>query len=157
MDVFPIVPADVRMGWVVALTALAAVVCIGVCWLLFTSLRAATAAQFVVSPTGLAIKSDVFGRTIPLDKLKLKEARPADMRTEQALRLKWRLGGTAIRGFNSGWYKLASGEKALVYVTDPTRVAYVPTTEGYSVLLSVEDPARLIESLRRHAGAAAKR
>jgi hypothetical protein len=39
--------------------------------------------------------------------------------------------------------------KALLYVTDRTHVARIPTTEGYTVMLSVADPAALIEELKR--------
>jgi hypothetical protein len=34
-------------------------------------------------------------------------------------------------------------------VTDPTRVAYVPTSNGYAVLVSVADPAAFLASLRK--------
>ena len=55
-------------------------------------------------------------------------------------------------GYRSGWFRLRDGEKALLYVTDPTRVVYVPTTEGYSVLLSVAEPDVFLSSLRRATG-----
>jgi hypothetical protein len=43
---------------------------------------------------------------------------------------------------------LRNGEKALVFVTDPKSVAYVPTRAGYSILVSVAEPARLLEAVR---------
>ena len=59
----------------------------------------------------------------------------------------------AVRGYAGGWWRLASGEKSLLYLTAPDRVAYVPTTEGFSLLLSVSDPERFVEQLRRVAPA----
>ena len=41
-----------------------------------------------------------------------------------------------------------SGEKALVYMTDRTRAVYVPTTAGYSVLVSPADPEAFVSAVR---------
>ncbi|MCW5938368.1 MAG: hypothetical protein KIS64_01825 [Fimbriimonadaceae bacterium] len=157
MDVFPIIPGDVRMGWAFALSALLLAVFVVVSWLLFTSLRAATTAQFFASPAGLTLRGDVYGRVIPIQKLRLDGAMAVDLRVEDGLEPKRKLNGTDVPGYSSGWFRLDSGEKALLYLTDRTRVAYIPTIDGYSVMLSVEEPSRLIDSLRRHAQAAAGR
>jgi hypothetical protein len=65
--------------------------------------------------------------------------------------------GTALPGYRSGWFRLANGEKALVYVTDPSRVVYVPTTDGYSLLLSVAETDQFVDRLHamKSAGATA--
>lgn len=42
---------------------------------------------------------------------------------------------------------LRNGEEALLYLTDRRRAVYVPTTLGYSLLLS-EQPERFVERLR---------
>lgn len=153
MEVFPIVPADVRVGWAYALMAVLLLVFVAVGWLLFSSLRAASSATFTVSPSGLVLQGDIYGRTVPFSKLRLNEARAVDLLSDRDLGLKWRVGGTSIPGYNSGWFKLNSGEKALVYITDRSRVAYLPTTDGYAVMVSVEDPSWLITSLKKHSGA----
>jgi hypothetical protein len=60
--------------------------------------------------------------------------------------------GTGLPGYQAGWFRLRNGEKALVYLTDRRRAVYVPTTAGYDVLLSPEDPdgfLRALASLRR--------
>lgn len=56
--------------------------------------------------------------------------------------------GTAVPGYRSGWFRLANGEKALLYLTASDRVVHVPTTEGFSLLLSVSEPERFVEQLR---------
>jgi hypothetical protein len=43
---------------------------------------------------------------------------------------------------------LKNGEKALVFVTDPSRVVRIPTTDGYSVLMSVAAPDEFIRVCR---------
>ena len=61
--------------------------------------------------------------------------------------------GTAVPGYRSGWFRLANGEKALLYVTARERVVHVPTTEGFCLLLSVSEPERFLEHLKRVAPA----
>ena len=39
-----------------------------------------------------------------------------------------------------------------MYLTDRRRVAYLPTAEGYALLLSVAEPERLIDALTRARG-----
>ena len=43
----------------------------------------------------------------------------------------------------------ASPEKALVYLTRSDRIVYLPTSLGYALLLSVEKPEQLIDTLQR--------
>jgi hypothetical protein len=50
-------------------------------------------------------------------------------------------------GYQSGWFRLKNGEKALLYLTDRSRAVYVPTTAGYSVLLSPDDPDGFLKAL----------
>jgi hypothetical protein len=78
----------------------------------------------------------------------LDEARAADLTREGSLAFRWRTNGAALPGYKSGWFKLADGEKALAFVTDQRRVAYLPTSAGYSLLVSVEDPNALIANAR---------
>lgn len=106
-------------------------------------------ARFEVSPAGLRLRGDLYGRLIPATALRTEAARAVDLRAEAALQPVSRTGGTAVPGYRAGWFRLRNGERALLYLTDPTRVAYVPTRAGYSVLLSVADPAALLASLRR--------
>ena len=56
--------------------------------------------------------------------------------------------GTGLPGYQSGWFRLRNGERALLYLTDRTRAVYVPTTAGFSVLLSPAEPDRFIAALQ---------
>jgi hypothetical protein len=62
---------------------------------------------------------------------------------------KWRTNGTAIPGYRAGWFKLRNGEKALMFVTETTDVVYLPTREGYSVLMSVTNPDEFLQFLQQ--------
>jgi Bacterial PH domain len=148
IDTFPIIPGQVRVLWLALPILSIAVAGIGV---FVYSLSAARTARFEVSSEGLRLRGDFYGRLIPARSLRLDIARAVDLRNEPTLEPVLRTAGTAISGYRAGWFRLRDGERALLYVTDPAHVAYVPTSDGYSVLLSVADPVAFLASLRRNA------
>ncbi len=104
--------------------------------------------SFEISSEGLNINGGLYGRKIPLGDLVADQARAVDLETETGLRLSWRTNGIGLPGYNAGWFKTRNGEKVLAFVTDRTRVVYVPTRRGYSVLASVESPGAVVDALR---------
>lgn len=56
--------------------------------------------------------------------------------------------GTGLPGYQSGWFRLANGERALLYLTDRSKAVHVPTTLGYSLLLSPDDPDAFLSALK---------
>jgi hypothetical protein len=149
-EVFPIVPASSRLLWTLAAIAAVLIALLA----LFTYLGySARHVRFEVSPGGLRIVGDVYGRTIPLKSLRLVEGGRVDLKRSPEYALKWRTNGTGLPGYQSGWFQLANGEKALVFVTDPRSVVRLPTTEGFTVLVSVTDPEAFLSSLAKAAGA----
>lgn len=117
------------------------------------SLTGAKGSTFTLSPAGLAIRGDLYGRTIPAASLRGAAARVLDLGSEPGLAPVRRTMGTAVPGYRSGWFRLANGEKALLYVTSRERVVHVPTAEGFCLLLSVSEPERFVEHLKRVAPA----
>jgi hypothetical protein len=146
METFPIIPGDVRVFWLLVPVVLILAATFGG---LAFSLSGARNATFEVSPVGLRLRGDFYGRFIPAADLRLDSARAVDLRTEPTLAPRIRTVGTATRGYQAGWFRLRDGEKALLYITDPSRVAYVPTARGYAVLVSVADPEAFLTSLRK--------
>ncbi len=143
--VFPIIPAAGKSLWVLAAIALALLLTMALMGYLAWSTRHVTC---TVSPAGLRIQGDMYGRLIPLQSLLLEQATVSNLTTDKEHQAKWRTNGVGLPGYASGWFKLRNGEKGLLFVTDPTRVARIPTTEGYTVMLSVSEPAALIDALR---------
>ncbi len=144
--VFTIIPAGSAPLWfflALATLLLSLVLLFG--WIAWSAKHA----RFEITPAGLRLVGDVWGRRIPGDVLVVERARPVDLEREAPLRPVSRRLGTALPGFAAGWFRLANGEKALIYLTDRRRVAYVPTTAGYDVLLSVGDPERFVQVLRQ--------
>ena len=145
MSVFPIAPAASRYLWfMIPVIALL----LGAMVLLVTSVRGARSSTFEISAEGLRLRGDMYGRLIPRAELRVDLARRVDLTREDGLRPKWRRMGTALPGYQSGWFRLRNGDKALLYLTDRTRAVYVPTTAGYGLLLSPADPDGFLSRLR---------
>jgi hypothetical protein len=145
-EVFPMIPAPARLLWIIA--GLIVAIMIVVLLLLFASARGARDARFEVSDAGLRIRGDIYGRLVPASAIRGAEARIVDVDATSDLTPSSRTAGTAIPGYQSGWYRLRNGEKALLYLTERGRAVYVPTTVGYSLLLSPKDPERFLDRLR---------
>jgi len=92
----------------------------------------------------------IYGRSIPLTSLKLDSSRIVDLATEIDLSLKRRTNGIGLPNYAAGWFKLRNGEKALAFVTDKQKVLYLPTREGYSILISVVEPIKILDALKRY-------
>lgn len=145
-EVFHIVPATsgpVIVFGILALVLLSLLLVIG----LFA--YASRHVNFEVSPEGLAIRGDLYGRKIPAGRLLMGEAKAVDLTADRDYALSWRTNGAGFPGYSSGWFRLGNGDKALVFVTDKRRVVYLPTREGYNLLLSVPDQEQFLAALRR--------
>jgi hypothetical protein len=113
-----------------------------------TSAVGSRTARFELSPAGLRVRGDLYGRLIPAEQLRRVGARAVDLTADGTLRPVARTMGTGLPSYQSGWFRLADGERALVYLTDPRRAVYVPTSAGCALLLSVEDPAAFVAAVR---------
>lgn len=141
--VFQMTPAPAKTLWILSsLLLLMAVLTVTFGYLAYS----ARSARFEVSPRGIRLVGDLWGRTIPWQAIEVDAARSLDLRVDSAYRRKRRTMGTGLPGYGAGWFRLRNGEKALAYVTAP-RVAYVPTSDGYSLLLSVEAPEAFLRAL----------
>ena len=123
----------------------------GILLLLASLAYASRHVRFEISPAGLAIRGDIYGRRLAFPSLLTGEAKVLDLGADPAHRPVLRTNGTGLPGYGSGWFKLANGEQALLFVTD-RRVVYLPTREGYAVLLSVAEPEAFLQALRQEAG-----
>jgi hypothetical protein len=145
-QVFPIVPASSGALWAIA--ALVAAVLIGVTLLFAYLAYSSRSARFEVSAEGLQIKGDLYGRLIPASDLNVEEARVLNLNEDVDPRPKLKTNGASLPGYQAGWFRLKNGGKSLLFVTDRSRVVYLPTRQGYSVMLSVAQPEELITSLK---------
>jgi hypothetical protein len=166
-ETFPIVPSGARTFWFVAallvlilvpvviavakipLVAPALLIVLGVGAIVGYSAASSRRALFELSPEELRIRRSMFGKRIPRDEILLAEARAIDLTQETEYKPFLRLGGAGLLGYSEGWFLLRNHERALAFLTDRTRVAYLPTMKGYKVMLSVEDPQAFLDTARR--------
>jgi hypothetical protein len=131
------------------LLAVIAVILVGVVGGVGRSVLASRTARFEVSDRGLDIRGDWWGRSIPRELMRVSEARVVNLREERDLQPVSRRFGTGLPGYASGWFRLRNGERALVYLTNQSRVVVVPTDLDYTVLLSPSNPDGLVAALRK--------
>lgn len=145
MQVFEIAAAGKAPFWILlpALLILA-----GVATLIVVTVQGANGARFELTSEGLRLRGDLYGRFIPREQLNVAGARRVAP-SETDLKPRLRTLGTGLPGYRAGWFRLKNGEKALLYLTDESRAVYIPTTAGYSVLLSPQDPDGFLRALQQ--------
>jgi hypothetical protein len=150
MQTFEIATANARALWMlVPIAAIPLVILSVVTFMVISGMRA----RFEISSAGLRLTGDFYGRTIALSDLRGGSARRVDISTGSDLRPVRRTMGTGLPGYRAGWFRLSNGEKALLYVTDPTKAVYVPTRLNYAVLVSPNDPEGFLSAVRTAAPA----
>ena len=145
-DIFPIVPAQSRAVWWLVIIVVAVMALVTA--IMVKTALGASKSRFEVSSAGLRIRGDLYGRMIPASVLRGGSARVVDLRIERDLAPVSRRAGTAMPGYRSGWFRLRNGEKALLYLTDPNRSVYIPTTAGYSILLTPQRAEEFVSRVR---------
>lgn len=151
MESFPIVAGGGRGLW--GLTFLIGLIFISVIVLFIVTSRGSRQSRFVLSENGLAIHGDLYGQLIRRQYLRGNAARIVDLDVDTSLAPKRKSMGTAVPGYRAGWFRLRNGREALLYLTDRHRAVYVPTTAGYDLLLSPQNPERFVQRLKEIAPA----
>lgn len=96
---------------------------------------------------GLKIRASFVNKTWKPAVMDRAGAKLVNLESHAELRPKWKLWGAAMPGLSSGLFKLYNGEKAHVYITDKTKVVYIPTESG-PVLLSLKRPKDFLTALQ---------
>jgi len=147
MEVFAISPASPKPLWFLAIICMIlTVVLLALAYTAYSSRNS----RVEIENDRIKLVGDFWGREIPFELLNVTDARILDLARNVEYSPKRRTLGTGMPGYASGWFRLRSGEKALVYLTRRHDVVYVPTSDGYSLLLSVEEPERFIGTLQQY-------
>jgi len=146
MQTFPIAPASFRALWMLLPILAIPIVIISV--VLIGLISGMKGTRFEISSEGLRLKGDYYGRTIPLSDVRGGAAMRVDINTGSERQPVRKTFGTGLPGYRAGWYRLANGEKALVYITDPAKAVYVPTRQNFSVIVSPNDPDGFLSAIR---------
>ena len=146
MDVFAISPASAKPLWfIVVICGLLALILLALAYTAFASRNS----RVEISTDRIKLVGDFWGREIPFGLLNVSAARILDLSETPEYSPKRRTLGTGLPGYSSGWFRLHNGEKALIYLTQRNKVVYMPTADGYSLLLSIDKPQEFIETLQR--------
>lgn len=147
-QVFSIVPVASKVNYFILLPIVLLVM--GLMLGLFYAVVSVNQTSFEVTPTEITMKGFFYGRTIAHKDLQLAQAKVVNLKENKDLSPKWRTNGLGLVGYSAGWFRLYNGEKALLFLSDPTRAVYIPTTLGYSLLLSPNEPEALLNALKNH-------
>lgn len=104
--------------------------------------------RFEVNDEGLRISRAIYGRFIPREIIYADGVTVINLETDSEYKPKSRTNGIGLPGYSEGWFKLQNKEKALLFVTDRSSAVYVPTSQGYAVILSVGEAEEFAESIR---------
>jgi hypothetical protein len=90
----------------------------------------------ILTDSELILRTGFYGRTLPRASLRRESALEISLVDRRDLAPRWRTNGIGLPGFKAGWFRLRNSDKALVLLTDPFHVTYLPTSEGYVLLVS---------------------
>ncbi len=102
-----------------------------------------------VDSRGIRIRGGLYGRFIRSESVNVEMVRVLDLESDVEFQPKIRKNGIGIPGLKQGWFRLRNTQKALLFVTDVSRVVYIPTHEGYSVLFSTPAPEAFAKYVRK--------
>lgn len=147
---FPIVPAaNGSVYWLGIFMAVCVAICLSLLLLFGYFAYSARNTVVAVSDSGLQIQGNLYGREIPYQSLLIDQAEVVNLNQTEPYQLRLRTNGVGLPGYQAGWFSLKNREKALVFLTDKQRTLYLPTNEGYVILLSVKQPDTLLQSLQK--------
>ena len=109
---------------------------------------AASHAQVTLQDDTLHLHVPLYGRQIPLSAIDIARAAIVDIDARSPLRPRMRTNGIGLPGYGVGWFRLADGSRALMAATRRSNMLYLPTHDGYVLLLSLTEPSELLEQLQ---------
>lgn len=113
--------------------------------------------RLTLDPTGLEVVTTFYRRRLALHELGIDRARVVDLDEHTSLKPLFKTNGAAMPGYQSGWFRLRNGRKALVARAGGTRVVWIPTTRNFDLLLQPVHPQSLLDRLRELAAPSASR
>ncbi len=136
------------LGWLWGVTGFAGILLVGTLALLGWSLYAARHTRFDLTAGSLVIRGGFYGRTVPVSELAVEGARRVDLEAAPEFRPSLKTNGIGVPGYQSGWFRLKNGDKALLFLTDKSKAVYIPTRKNYVLLVSPADPDAFLAALR---------
>src|SRR4051812_35599978 len=101
-----------------------------------------------VTASELTVRGSIYGRALKRSDLDLDHARALDLRETPEFTPRSRTNGVGLPNYQVGWFRLGNGKRALCFITRREPLLYLPTRQGYVLLLSVTDPGAVLSALR---------
>jgi hypothetical protein len=99
------------------------------------------------------LRTGIFGwRGVPMSELDLANAAIVDLNRHPELHPTFKLAGTSMPGYRSGWFRLRDKRTAYLILTVWDRALVIPKFDGKVLLLSPQRPEALLDAMRRAAG-----
>ena len=94
--------------------------------------------SLVITDGVLELRAGFYRAKVALSELRVDEASVVSLFERGDLGPRWRTNGIRLPGYRVGWFRLRNGDKAMLYLTDVSRVTRLPTANGYVLLLSTD-------------------
>ena len=101
---------------------------------------------------GIDIRTTLYRRRLRWADLDLAAARVIDIDEHPENKPLFKSNGVSIPGFRSGWFRSRAFARLFVATAGGSRLLWLPTTLGYTLLLEPGSPAALLERLRQRSG-----
>jgi len=98
---------------------------------------------------GLVISRGVYGREVPSELIIKEGIKTVNLNIEREYQPIIKTSGVELPFYKEGWFRLRNGERALVYLTDLTKTVYIPTKNGYSIILSINEREKFLRLLKK--------
>jgi hypothetical protein len=113
-------------------------------------INASKNSKVLIQNNMLSIKSFIYSKNIQIDAIQKNKIEKINLTKDNPLSPKIRINGVGLPGYYlAGWFKLNNGNKAFLQVTRKNDVLYIPTNQGYDLLLSVQNPDQFIAELSK--------
>jgi hypothetical protein len=96
---------------------------------------------------GLRLSGGIYRKFIPKNSIIKNGVKLININIEKEFRPVRRSRGMSLPGYREGWYRLSNQEKALLYLSDWSKVVYVPTKNGHSILISPKNAEELLKRI----------
>lgn len=104
--------------------------------------------RLVLDADGLEVTTTFYRRRLAWPELRLEAARVVSLGERPELRPSLKANGYALPGFRSGWFRTRSLSKVLAATAGGDRVLWLPTTQGYDLLLQPRNSQATLERMR---------
>jgi uncharacterized membrane protein YfcA len=111
------------------------------------SLHGARHGRIELEGESFRIRGDLYRKRVQL--AEIAEARRVNLELEPGLKPKWKLCGTALPGFQSGWFTLAGGGRGYLFLTGLPDAVCITLRSGLRILLNPAEPEAFLAALRR--------